>query len=106
MAAGRPLLFVGDHRSDIARIIIENRCGAVVPSGDSKGLVEVITEWYSQRSQVEELGSAARTLFEERFDRAHAISAYLETFAKCTTLAPSPFETAKSHEATIEDTGS
>lgn len=86
MAAGRPLLFVGDPRSDIARIITENRCGAVVLSGDSSGLAEVIRKWSSERSTLEELGSAARSLFEDRFDRARAVGAYLETFGKCIDL--------------------
>jgi colanic acid biosynthesis glycosyl transferase WcaI len=83
MAAGRPLLFVGDPRSDVARLIAENRCGAVVASGDTSRLVEVIETWSSERSKVEELGAAARALFEERFDRRRAVSAYLESFRKC-----------------------
>lgn len=82
MAAGRPLLFVGDPHSDIARIIIRDRCGAVVASGDSSGLAEVISDWSSDASKLKEFGSAARSLFEERFDRRHAVSAYLETLTK------------------------
>ena len=104
MAAGRPLLFVGDPHSDIARIITENRCGAVVASGDSSGLAETITSWSSERSKVEELGSAARSLFEERFDRKHAVNNYLETFAKCITLAPASSEAPRPRETTIKDT--
>jgi colanic acid biosynthesis glycosyl transferase WcaI len=90
MAAGRPLLFVGDPRSDIARIITENGCGAVVASGDSRGLAATITMWCSARAKVEELGSAARLLFEKRFDREHAVNFYLETLTKCYSLNPVP----------------
>lgn len=104
MAAGRPLLFVGDPRSDIARIITENRCGAAVVSGDSSGLAEVIKTWSSERSKLEELGSAARSLFEDRFDRAYAVSAYLETFAKCISGTPASSSTPGSREARIKDT--
>lgn len=104
MAAGRPLLFVGDPRSDIARIITENRCGAVVLSGDSSGLAEVIKTWSSERLKLEELGSAARALFEARFDREHAVNAYLESFAKCISLSPAPSSTSGSREARIKDT--
>lgn len=83
MAAGRPLLFVGDPQSDIARIIIQHRCGAVVASGDISGLAKVISDWSSDASRLKDLGSAGRSLFEERFDRSHAVSAYLETLTKC-----------------------
>jgi glycosyltransferase involved in cell wall biosynthesis len=106
MAAGRPLLFVGDLSSDIARIITENRCGAVVSSGDSGGLAKVISAWSSNRSALDEIGSSARALFEERFDRTRAVNAYLETFAKCITLTPAPSEAPHHHEATIKDTAS
>jgi colanic acid biosynthesis glycosyl transferase WcaI len=88
MAAGRPLLYVGDPQSDIASIIIQHRCGAVVASGDGSGLAEVISAWSSDAPRLKEFGSAARTLFEERFDRRHAVNAYLETLAKCVTLVP------------------
>jgi hypothetical protein len=94
------LLFVGDPRSDIARIITENRCGAVIGSGDSRGLAEVVTKWSSERLKLEELGSAARSLFDDRFDRAHAVNAYLETFAKCINLTGS----SSAREARVKDT--
>jgi len=83
MAAGRPLLYVGDPRTDIARLITENRCGAVVASGDSIGLAELIAKWSSERATVEECGTAARALFEHRFDRPHAVNAYVASFDKC-----------------------
>jgi len=90
MAAGRPLLFVGDPQSDIARIINQHRCGAVVASGDSSGLAEVISDWSSDASRLKEFGSVGRSLFEERFDRSHAVSAYLETLRKCVSPLPVP----------------
>ncbi len=105
MAAGRPLLFVGDRHSEIAGIVTENRCGAVVPTGDSNGLVRVIEEWSSEKSKAEDLGSAARVLFEERFDREHAVNLYLETFEKCITLAltQAPSESPVPREVEIKD---
>jgi glycosyltransferase involved in cell wall biosynthesis len=104
MAAGRALLFVGDPQSDIARIITENHCGGVVQSGDSKGLSELITTWSSERVKVEDLGSAARSLFEARFDRRHAVNSYLESFAKCVSLSQAPSEAPRTQETRIKDT--
>jgi len=102
MAAGRPLLFVGDSRSDIAGIIAANDCGAVITSGESGQLAEVIEKWSSEKSKVDELGLAGRALFEARFDRIHAVNAYLETFAKCMRISMSSSSTTG--ERRIKDT--
>ena len=83
MAAGRPTIFVGDLHCDIAQIIEENNCGAVVASGDSQRLAQILTEWSSDREKITPLCLSARSLFEKRFDRTHAVRAYLDSFAKC-----------------------
>lgn len=83
MAAARPLLFVGDANCEIAKIIEENGCGAVVRSGDAGRLASIIEEWASGISKLDGMGRAARALFEARFDREHAVDGYLQSFAKC-----------------------
>jgi glycosyltransferase involved in cell wall biosynthesis len=102
MAAGRPLLFVGDGHSDIARIIVESGCGAVLATGNGRGLANVITAWASERSKLKELGDAARAIFEARFDRKRAVNAYIETFEKCLSTAPAPMEHRR-RETAIKD---
>jgi putative colanic acid biosynthesis glycosyltransferase WcaI len=92
MAASRALLFVGDPRSDIAKIIDDNKCGAVVASGDSEALAGTIVAWSADRAMVDQFGAASRVLFEERFDRSHAVNAYLETFAACVSIKPKSSE--------------
>ena len=82
MAAGRPLLFVGDQNSEAARIA-RNGCGAAVASGDVHGLVSVISDWAADRSKPDALGGRAREVFENRFERKHAVSLYISTFRKC-----------------------
>lgn len=103
MAAGRPLLFVGDQRCETARIIEEHGCGAVVATGDSRRLAEVIGEWNLDRTKLEACGSAARSAFEAQFDRRRAVGAYLETFARSMRLTPAPSEKRGAREATIND---
>jgi colanic acid biosynthesis glycosyl transferase WcaI len=88
LAAGRAILFVGDAQSSIARLINEHGCGAALATGESERLAQIIAAWADDRALVERLGLAARQLFELRFDRAHAVSAYMESFAKCLTDAP------------------
>ncbi|MDX6692464.1 MAG: colanic acid biosynthesis glycosyl transferase WcaI [Blastocatellia bacterium] len=83
LAAGRPVLFVGDVRSAVAKLVAENDCGAVVASGQPEQLAQVITEWAANPARLVELGARARALFESRFERQHAITAYLASFEKC-----------------------
>ncbi|MBD0327270.1 MAG: glycosyltransferase family 4 protein [Pyrinomonadaceae bacterium] len=83
LAAGRPVLFVGDLQSAIARLVAENNCGAVIASGHSEQLAQVITDWAASPEKLVEIGVRARSLFESRFDRQHAITAYLASFEKC-----------------------
>lgn len=92
MAAGRPLLFVGDRNSDVTKIIEEYSCGAMIESGDATRLAEVIVAWASNGSEIQKLGASARLAFEKRFDRPHAVDAYLATFAKCINLSAAPPE--------------
>ncbi|MBV9926093.1 MAG: glycosyltransferase family 4 protein [Acidobacteria bacterium] len=83
LAAGRPLLFVGDTRSDVARLVAEHRCGEVVPTGDAEALARVISAWADDPSRARRMGLEARELFLRRFDRPHAVDAYAESLLKC-----------------------
>jgi glycosyltransferase involved in cell wall biosynthesis len=83
LAAGRPVLFVGDLRSAIAELVAENDCGAVVASGESVQLAQVIIDWAEDPKKLNDLGARARSLFESRFERQHAINAYLSSFEQC-----------------------
>jgi glycosyltransferase involved in cell wall biosynthesis len=83
LAAGRPVLFVGDTSSDVARIVTENRCGEVVSTGDAARLAGIISAWADDPASIERLGREARELFLRRFERAHAVDAYAESLFKC-----------------------
>jgi glycosyltransferase involved in cell wall biosynthesis len=85
LAAGRPIIFVGDSKSAVARFISENGCGAIVAVGESQRLAEIIAQWEEDRERIKRMGREARELFDHRFDRPLAVSAYLESFSKCIT---------------------
>jgi colanic acid biosynthesis glycosyl transferase WcaI len=87
LAAGRPILFVGDRGSSIASLVSENGCGAVVEPGDSDRLARIIVAWAASPELLAEMGRAARSLFISRFDRPRAVSAYMETFSQCMETA-------------------
>jgi glycosyltransferase involved in cell wall biosynthesis len=82
-AAARPVIFVGDPRSDAARLVAENGCGEIVSTGDSERLAAVVVCLAKDRELAAEMGRRARALFERRFERAHAVDAYIESFRKC-----------------------
>ncbi len=83
LAAGRALLYVGDTGSDVARMILDQGCGAVVGAGEGESLAQVIVSWADDRDGLEELNRAARAAFEKSFEREQAVTAYLKTFERC-----------------------
>lgn len=106
MAAGRPLLFVGDTDSDIARLVSQHSCGAVISSGESDRLAEIISSWCEAKSDLKQLGTAARSLFEERFSREQAVKYYLESLAKCYSLESASNIIPQQQDTAIKDTAS
>jgi glycosyltransferase involved in cell wall biosynthesis len=83
LAAGRPVLFVGDARSDAARLVAEHHCGEVVPTGDAARLARVVAAWAEDPETTRRMGREARDLFLRGFDRHHAVDAYAESLFKC-----------------------
>jgi glycosyltransferase involved in cell wall biosynthesis len=83
LAAGRPLLFVGDQRSSTAALINQHGCGAALPNGESALLAETLSAWAADKPLVTAMGLRARALFEQQYDQPHAIKAYLRSLAKC-----------------------
>ncbi len=72
LAAGRPAIFVGPERSEIARIIKEDNCGIVVPNGSSEGLVRVIGEIRRDPALGLSLGHRGRKALEAKYSMRHA----------------------------------
>jgi glycosyltransferase involved in cell wall biosynthesis len=85
LAAGRPVIFVGDPRSDIARLVAEHHCGAVVRTGEAARLASLISVWADEPATLAKLGEQARAIFTRRFDRPQAVAAYAESLLKCRT---------------------
>ena len=83
LAAGRPILFVGDANSTIAKLVDQNNCGAIVSTGDSKKLANVISEWAARPELANTLGANARALFAAAYERQRAVTAYQKSFDRC-----------------------
>ena len=78
LAAGRPVLFVGDPASEMAMRIEESGCGRAFPVGAHADLAAAIRDLASHPSQVAEMGKRARTLWAARFQRRQALAAWQE----------------------------
>lgn len=61
-AVGRPVLYVGDPSGEIARIIVEERVGAVVDNGDVDGLESEIRRLAANPGEREQAGHRARVM--------------------------------------------
>ena len=77
LAAGRPVVFIGDTDGELGRIIKESNCGSVVATGDVQALVAVIQRLMADRNGREEMGARARTLFMERYTVGRATQQWL-----------------------------
>jgi glycosyltransferase involved in cell wall biosynthesis len=87
LAAGRPLLFIGDSSSDVARLVAEHRCGELIPTGNGVRLAEVVSVWADDPQKTRRMGERARELFLRHFDRQRAVDAYVESLSKCLSPA-------------------
>jgi glycosyltransferase involved in cell wall biosynthesis len=82
LAAGRPVLFVGDPKGEIAGQIEESGCGRVFPVGAAGELAAAIRELAGQPAQVAEMGARARALWASRFQRKHALATWQELLTR------------------------
>jgi len=77
LAAGRPLLFVGDLRGDIARTIDEAACGVSVNINASAELAAAIRMLQSDRDRCLMMGARARQAFLQRHTLEMAVDKWM-----------------------------
>jgi colanic acid biosynthesis glycosyl transferase WcaI len=71
MAAGRPALYVGPGRSEVARTVVAERMGACLANGDVDGLVDAIVRRADDAEVGREEGKRARAAFDREYARRH-----------------------------------
>jgi colanic acid biosynthesis glycosyl transferase WcaI len=69
MAAGRAAIVVAPASSEIARIVVENGCGLVVPPGQPERLAEAIRSLAADRTLGIEMGRRGREALVRVYDR-------------------------------------
>jgi len=81
IAAGRPIVFVGDVDGEIARLIARHGCGFVVSAGDSQQLAKGLRHLRDSSSILEETGRAARQCLDEHYDQPMAMDRWTRLVA-------------------------
>jgi colanic acid biosynthesis glycosyl transferase WcaI len=76
LAAGRPVVFVGDPEGEIARLLRDNQCGFSVAQGDSASLAELLQRLRRDPELCSEAGRKARSLFERTYDKSLAMESW------------------------------
>jgi glycosyltransferase involved in cell wall biosynthesis len=76
LAAGRPVLFVGDPKSEIARRIDEADCGRAFPPGAHAEVAAWLRGLSVQPDLVVAMGRRARALWAARFQRKQALASW------------------------------
>lgn len=72
LAAGRPVIFIGDADGDVGRVILDAQCGRTVAVGDSRGLVETLRQLQARPELRTEMGVRARALLCEKYTAQRA----------------------------------
>lgn len=88
LAAGRPALFIGAPDGELARLLDEHQCGWQVDVGDGPGLARHIRTLRDRPEVHDAMGRAARTAFEQHYDRSIAVARW-HTVLMMTRQAPS-----------------
>lgn len=73
IAAGRPVIYVGDPKGEIARTLQREQCGWSFPIGDAEGVARLILSLSCGRQEVFKAGRRSRHTFDRQYARAHAL---------------------------------
>lgn len=74
LAAGRPVIVLGDPAGDLARQTREAQCGMTVATADAPGLVRAVLALRAAPSERAQMGALGRALFEAQYDLPHALA--------------------------------
>lgn len=77
LAAGRPSIFLGDARSEIAQWLTQSGAGVHIDQGKPEALVALIRELKNDPQRRETMSRAARALFDQNFNSIRAAKKWI-----------------------------
>jgi hypothetical protein len=90
LAAGRPILFIGDSQGEVGRVVAAGACGTTVAIGDADVLAGDIRAWSGDRDSCRRMAANARATFDRSFREDVALDAWHRTFAELAGAVPHP----------------
>jgi colanic acid biosynthesis glycosyl transferase WcaI len=78
LAAGRPVVFIGDPDGELVRIIAATHCGLAVGINRGGDLADAIRKLRDQDALRHAMGLAARQLASERYSATHAVNSWAQ----------------------------
>jgi len=82
IAAGRPVLYIGDWAGEIPKILDTYQFGFTVTEQDSEALVTHIKQLANNPEHCQLMGNRARQIFEQRFDKPLALALWRQMIGK------------------------
>jgi colanic acid biosynthesis glycosyl transferase WcaI len=82
LAAGRPVVFIGDLEGELARIIRGANCGAAAQVGDVAALVNVLLDLKAEPAMRDAMGLLARELFVRKYTVARATQQWIDVLTE------------------------
>jgi glycosyltransferase involved in cell wall biosynthesis len=95
LAAARPVVFIGHHDGELARIIRETGCGAAVRMGDVSELCAVLRRMRMSESLRVAMGERANALFTSRYTVTRATEQWIDVLRVCRQEPTFDFEVGK-----------
>jgi glycosyltransferase involved in cell wall biosynthesis len=81
LAAGRPVIFIGDPAGELAQLIADSGIGFTVACGDGAELCRALRSLRNDPTERERMGARARALFEARYTLARALARWRSLLA-------------------------
>jgi glycosyltransferase involved in cell wall biosynthesis len=88
LAAGRPVIFIGDPAGELAQLIADSRIGFSVACGDGGELCRALRSLRNDPDGRERMGARARALFEERYTLTRALTRWRSLLAQAAERVP------------------
>ncbi|MGO9513656.1 MAG: glycosyltransferase family 4 protein [Steroidobacteraceae bacterium] len=78
LAAGRPVIFVGDRDGELARVIRDTHCGLVVGMGQTAELVDAIRHLQISEDERKSMGLSSRHLLAAKYSAKRALGSWMD----------------------------
>ncbi|MDX3924427.1 MAG: glycosyltransferase family 4 protein [Shinella sp.] len=82
LAAGRPTIFIGDAKGEVARAVIANDCGTPVEIGQSEQLARIIRTLKDSAGHRTRMAANARRLLETEYSYERALDSWCAVLAR------------------------